>query len=144
MTLENCPWEVVLGASDAIRAARQEMLRSGGGAAFTPGEVGCVRARFGSAWTNECYVEDPSKITGYTFACALLVNLIRAHCLQDGNKRLAWISFTMALARIGFDLDASTDEAEEFCIRIITKGLGHDVVAGWASERVVELDPTCT
>lgn len=140
MSHADAPWDAVLGVGDVVHAARAEMLRSGGGAQFTERELACVQARFGSAWTAECYVEDPHKIAGYTFACALLVNLVMAHCLTDGNKRLAWISFTMALARIGLDLDASTEEAERFCLQVITSGLDHGAVARWVSGRAIALD----
>ena len=77
---------MILGIPDAIRETRAEMLRSGGGAQFNSSERECVHARFGSAWTSERYVDDPHKILGYIFACALLVNLIRAHCLLDGKQ----------------------------------------------------------
>lgn len=141
MTHGDAPWDAILGVTDAIRVAQVEMIRSGGGAEFTVREVACVQGRFGSAWTAECYVDDPHKIVGYTFACALLVNLVMAHCLTDGNKRLAWICFTMALARIGLDLEASPEEAERFCVRVITEGLDHGAVARWASARAFALDP---
>jgi len=140
MTSPRAPWGAILDVPDVIDVTRSEMVRSGGGTPFNASEVECVQARFGTAWTSECYVADSDKIEGYTFACALLVNLSRAHCLTDGNKRLAWISFTMALARLGFGLEASTDEAEQFCIRIIVEGLDHGVVAAWASDRIIELE----
>lgn len=133
------PWDDVLRIAEAIAAARQEMLRSRGGTRFNAGEMACVEARFGSAWTSECYVEDPRKIPGFTFACALLVNLLMGHCLTDGNKRLAWICLTLALARIGCDLEADDEAAERLCLDVVTRHLDHAAVARWVAGRIVPL-----
>ena len=46
----------------------------------------------------------------------------------------------MALARIGLDLEASDEEAEQFCLEILRRSLDYSAVARWAGDRVVELD----
>jgi prophage maintenance system killer protein len=53
------------------------------------------------------------------------VNLLMGHCLTDGNKRLAWICLTLALARIDCDLEADDEAAERLCLDVVTRHLDH-------------------
>jgi len=135
------PWEHLLRVSDAVATARVEMARSGGGTSFSAKEIDCTRGRFGSAWTAELYDDDEHKEEGLSFACALLVHIAKGHCLTDGNKRLAWISFALVLTQLGLELEASEDEAADFLLKILSESLEYTDVCRWASERLVPL--TC-
>jgi len=54
----------------------------------------------------------------FTKAAALLHSLARNHPLVDGNKRLAWLSTYVFLAKNGVELDAEEDAAYDFVIAV--------------------------
>jgi prophage maintenance system killer protein len=130
------PWDSILTVDQLVVAARQEFERSRGGAQFTATELECVRGKFGNAWSAELYVDDPELVSGFVFACALLVGLIRGHCLVDGNKRVGWLALTLILARLGLDIEASPEEAEQLCLDVIAGTVDRVGVAQWLAPRL--------
>ncbi len=45
-----------------------------------------------------------------------MFNIIKGHCLVDGNKRLAWVALVDVLASLGWQIEASVGDAEAFCL----------------------------
>lgn len=81
----------------------------------------CVEARLGNAWSSEAYtVQETDQLPGLCFAGFLLFYLAKNQCFQDGNKRLAWTATMAVLGEIGLTINASTDEAYNFVMRIVT------------------------
>lgn len=72
------------------------------------------------------------------FAGYLLFYLAKNHCFVDGNKRLAWSATMHVLLGLGLTVDASTDEAEEFVLSVITseRSTGMEVVR-WLAGRLL-------
>ncbi|MBE2316096.1 type II toxin-antitoxin system death-on-curing family toxin [Solirubrobacter sp. CPCC 204708] len=54
----------------------------------------------------------------FTKAAALLHSLASNHPLIDGNKRLAWLSTYVFLAKNGVELDPVEDDAYQFVIAV--------------------------
>ena len=62
------------------------------------------------------------------------------HCFTDGNKRVAWTCAMHVLLAHGLTVEATTDEAEQLMLSMITKSFGDGMaVAGWLAERVTEV-----
>jgi death on curing protein len=112
------PWEHLTSRGRLVSFTREVFDQTGGGAKFTTPELECIDGKLGAAWTAELYVEDEHKIEGFAFAAHLMFNIIRGHCLVDGNKRLAWISLVDVLASLGWEINASIDDAESFCLSL--------------------------
>lgn len=110
------PWEHLTSRARLVSYTRDVFEATGGGAKFTPSELACIDGKLGNAWTAELYIEDEHKIGGFVFAAHLMFNIIKGHCLVDGNKRLAWIAFVDVLASLGWEIDASDEDAESFCL----------------------------
>ncbi|GEM_PF-3436493 len=131
------PWSEYLKVHELISVAQVEFKRSTGGADFNPSEIKCVMGHFGNAWNAELYVEDSEAVPGFVFGCALVVALVRGHCLKDGNKRLGWLALTLIITRLDMDITASTDDVERFILAIISDKLERQGVASWLQPRLV-------
>lgn len=68
----------------------------------------------------ELYSGSDDAKQGLCFAGCLLFYLVKNHCFVDGNKRVAWASCMEVLRSLGLTVNATDDEAEAFCINVIT------------------------
>ena len=67
---------------------------------------------------------------------ALLDAVIRAHPLDDGNKRLSWLITVLFYDRNGLDLYAAPDDGERFMLRAAEEHLELDEIAAWLGAHV--------
>lgn len=72
-------------------------------------------------------------------AAALLDAVNRAHPLDDGNKRLSWLTTVLFYARNGHDLYADADEGEEFILRTAGEHLEITEIAAWLADHATAL-----
>ena len=130
------PWSSFITLAD-IYGLYREGIRRYGGDASNP-KPGCVESSIAAAWNAESYTDsEQSHIPGLVFAGYLLYYLAMNHCFSDGNKRVAWTSAMHVLLTHGLTVDASTDEAEQLMLSMITGSFGDGMaVAHWLAERV--------
>jgi death-on-curing protein len=112
------PWRHLTTRATLVSHASAVFGVTGGGTNFTPSELECIDGKLGSAWTAELYVDDENKMEGIIFAAHLMFNLIKGHCLVDGNKRIAWVALVESLASLGWRIEVGHDDAEAFCLRL--------------------------
>ena len=78
---------------ERLRELHAEGLRRWKG---KPGEVdpysGCLESVVGGARTALGYHDAPVSDAGLTYASFLLQKAATRHCMNDGNKRLAWLA----------------------------------------------------
>jgi death on curing protein len=115
------PWDHLTSLEHLVELAGAVFARTGGGSSFNARELACVEGKLGSAWTAELYVDDSDKVEGFVFAAHLMFALIRGHCLVDGNKRVAWIALIDTLARLGWSVESSDDDAVDFCLGLCVR-----------------------
>lgn len=105
MTREQ-PWAHITSRAALVELSRAAFRATGGGTTFIPSELQCIDGKLGNAWTAELYLEDENKVEGFVFAAHLMFNLIKGHCLMDGNKRIAWIGLVEVLGSLGWQIEA--------------------------------------
>jgi death-on-curing protein len=134
---EREPW-VNLITVDDILDLHGEGIKRHGGDLSTPQE-GCLERSLGAAWSLEVYGSPDDAIPCLSFCAGLLYYLVMNHCFTDGNKRIGWMSAMEALRSKGLTIAASDDEAEKFCLDIISGTIKHatDVVP-WLAKRLEE------
>lgn len=138
------PWIHLTTLERLTCLARLSFGQTEGGSDFNPRELRCLEGKLGNAWTAELYVEDDNKVEGFVFAAHLMFNLIKGHCLIDGNKRIAWIALVDTLAGIGWMVESSDDDAEAFCLSLCERDDSTAVdVREWLSTsgRLAPFDP---
>jgi death on curing protein len=133
------PWTQWIG-TDTIAKLYSENMTRWGGKRSDP-EKGCIDAALGSAYSAELYrlEEEPQDgiIPGLIFACYLLFYIATKHCYVDGNKRLGWTSAMFVLLNFGLTVEATEDEAVEFCVSIASGQVKDGtVVVGWITDRL--------
>lgn len=140
MSLET--WEQLVPKADLLATLDVEMKRRGAGS-VAEGKPGCVDGSLGNAWSAEQYTSHdyPGAVEGFVFACYALRSLALNHCLVDGNKRLAWITFATVLATLDFTVDVSEEDAAAFVERIILDHLDGPQVVAWAADKLAVLPP---
>ena len=131
------PWSRFISLED-VYALYREGIRRYGGDASNP-KPGRVESSIAAAWNAESYSDsDGAHLPGLVFAGYLLYYLAMNHCFTDGNKRVAWTCAMHVLLAHGLTVEATTDEAEQLMLSMITKSFGDGMdVAGWLAERVV-------
>jgi death on curing protein len=134
---EREPW-IHLTTYDQILLLHEESIKRFGGNFSTPRD-GCVEGSLGAAWSFELYMATPDARQGLSFSGALLFYLIKNHCFTDGNKRIAWLSAIEVLRMLGLTVSADADEAEQFCLDVIS-GTIKDTsgVVSWIARRLEE------
>ena len=139
------PWSHWIDV-DRIRALHAEGMERYGGLPSV-GDVPCIESALGTAYNAEMYsmpeVDDETIVSGLPFCVYLLFYIATKQCWSDGSKRTAWASAMWVLATMGLTIDATDEEAYEFCISVADKTVtkGEDVVS-WIAEHLIELDPT--
>lgn len=99
----------------------------------------CIESKLALVAKAQHYLNDP---TDFLFIPSYgLVLISRGHCYIDGNKRLGWYAFTRWIAKYGYSVSASDDEAYAF-----VKALNADeranpqaqakTVVAWATPRL--------
>ncbi len=137
--IEPPPWENLLPVQTVL-ALHAEGIRLHGGDLGDP-KQGCVEQSLGNAYTAEQYSQTDDSEGGLCFAGYVLFYLASNHCFTDGNKRIAWSSAMRILLISGLTVEATDEEAVEFCLRIadstredkITDGIE---VVEWLAERL--------
>jgi len=139
VTLQH-PWSSLITIEDVYELYR-EGIRHYGGDASNP-KPGCVESSIAAAWNAESYTNSvQSHLPGLVFAGYLLYYMAMNHCFSDGNKRVAWTSAMHVLLVHGLTLDATTDEAEQLMLSMITGSFGDGMaIAHWLAERVVAVE----
>jgi len=109
------PWaDLVL--IDEVLVIHAECIRRFGGDSPEPKE-GCVEGSLGAAWNAELYSGSQEALQDLCFAGCLLFYLVRNHCFVDGNN----VSHGMEILRsLGLTVNATDEEAEMFCLDVIT------------------------
>ncbi len=132
-------WDSIITTQLVIDLHAKGVEQHGG--MHSPPKEGCLEQSLGNALTAEQYTLSDESIMGLCFAGYLLFYLAKNHCFTDGNKRIAWLAATRVLFNHGLIIDATDDEAEEFCLRIAdgTHSMAikdaSDAV-GWLAERI--------
>jgi death-on-curing protein len=67
----------------------------------------------------------------FTLAAALMDSLVNYHPFVDGNKRTGITAAGLFLRLNGFKLTASQADVESITLRVATKDLGIEELAGW-------------
>lgn len=133
------PWDHLI-TYDGVLGLHSELINRFGGDATPSPKTGCVEGSLGAAWNAELYQENEGGQEGLCFAGCLLFYLAMNHCFTDGNKRVAWASCMEAIRCMGLTINATTDEAEEFVLGLITKdGSKATDVSRWLAERLEQL-----
>jgi death-on-curing protein len=134
---EREPW-VGLITADGVRELHAAGIQKFGGDFSAPQE-GCLERSLGAAWSLEVYGSPDGALPCLSFCAGLLYYLVMNHCFTDGNKRTAWTSAMEAIRTLGLTVRASDDEAEKFCLDIIsgTVKRATDVVP-WLAKRLEE------
>jgi death on curing protein len=134
----DAPWERWI-SDDEVHYLYGEGIKRYGGTGSNS-KAGCVEAALGAAYSGELYsateVEGEFVVSGLPFCGFLLYYLGTKHCFVDGNKRVAWMSATYALLKMGLTLDATDVEAETFCIKIASGELESADSVRWIAEHV--------
>ena len=113
------PWSDLITFHTVSEIHEASITRFGGDASLDP-VAGCIERSMGAAWNAELYAGRPDTMQGLCFAGCLLFYLIKNHCFVDGNKRVAWGSCMEVLRSLGLTIAATDDEAEAFCLDVIT------------------------
>jgi death-on-curing protein len=134
---EGEPWEHLTGLDEIIQL-HEDGIRRYGGDLSTPRE-GCVEGSLGAAWSFELYMASPDAYEGLCFCSGLLYYLVKNHCFTDGNKRIAWMAAMESLRVLGLTVKASDDEAEQFCLDVISGSVKDaTAVVSWIASRLEE------
>ena len=124
---------------EEVRQLHAEGVKRHGGSAIVPKSAdNCVDGRIGNAALAEQYVTDDERMRpGLCFAGFLLFYLVQGHCFTDGNKRVGWSAAMRVLADLGLTVEASDDEAYDFCCGITSGNVknGRQVVK-WFAQRL--------
>lgn len=134
------PW-IEWISSATINLLYAKGIERWGGDASDP-KPGCLDAALGAAFNAELYSPESEQEgfkPGLIFCGYLLFYLAGTkHCYIDGNKRVAWASSMFVLLGFGLTVEATEDQAVEFCYSIARSEIksGAEVVA-WISERLV-------
>lgn len=75
-------------------------------------------------------------------AAALLHALALNHAFRDGNKRTAWLAARLFYEFNNWILEATTDEAEAFLLRVVAGEEEVPSCAAWLSAKASERDNT--
>jgi prophage maintenance system killer protein len=89
------------------------------------------------------YYSEDEKYDPLLFASLLLQKFSTTQVFLDGNKRIAWLSCVHVLSREHLSIEASEEEAIEFCLRISTdSSLTIEFISSWLADRLrsMELD----
>jgi death-on-curing protein len=70
---------------------------------------------------------------------ALMDSLVNNHRMMDGNKRSSWFAANLFLELNGFELEAETEDAFGFILRIATNDASLEEAADWISNHMREL-----
>jgi death-on-curing protein len=134
------PWASIISIEE-IDAIHQLSIKQFGGDSSAQSSEGCIERSVGAAWTADLYSSSENSTPGLCFSGCLLFYLIMNHCFVDGNKRTAWSSCMECLRQYGLTLNASTDEAEAFCLKIIDREIKNAVeVSIWLAPRLVAFE----
>ncbi len=134
---EREPW-VNLITLDSITDMHAEGIKRYGGD-FSDPQTGCIERSLGAAWSLEVYGSPADALPCLSFCAGLLYYLVMNHCFTDGNKRVGWMSAMEALRSLGLTIKATDDEAEQFCLDIISGAVKRatDVIP-WLAKRLEE------
>lgn len=72
----------------------------------------------------------------FSKAGALMDAICRSHPLVDGNKRLAWLSAVMFLARHGYQLTADPHDVDAFVRQIAGEHAPLEAIVEWIAAHV--------
>ncbi len=134
---EREPW-LNLITVDGILDLHAEGIQKHGGDLSKPQE-GCLERSLGAAWYLHLYATPEGGLPYLSFCGGVLYYLVMNHCFTDGNKRIGWTAAMEILRTLGVSIKASDDEAEKFCLDVISGAIEQatDVVS-WFAKRLEE------
>lgn len=134
---EREPWVNLITVESILELHAEGIERYGGD--YSMPQEGCVERSLGAAWSLEVYGSPADARPCLSFCAGLLYYLVMNHCFTDGNKRIGWMSVTETLRSLGLTIEATDDEAEKFCLDIISGAVKRatDVVP-WLAHRLEE------
>ncbi|MEW6046819.1 MAG: type II toxin-antitoxin system death-on-curing family toxin [Bacillota bacterium] len=120
-----------LTADEIIRIHDRIIARTGGlsgvlSRALVESAAGRPRASYGGC---EAYP------TVWLRAAALIESLAQDHAFVDGNKRTAWLVTVRFLARNGYTLRATPEDAVPFMLLVAQRQLPLEQIAPWLASR---------
>jgi death-on-curing protein len=105
---------------------------------------GCVDGALGAAYSGELYsateVDGEYVVSGLPFCGFLLYYLGSKHCFVDGNKRVAWLSATTVLLKMGLTLNVTDAEAEAFCLEIASGNIESADAVRWVADHLKAIE----
>ena len=134
------PWSQLISMDTVLELQQEGISRYGGINTANPKD-GCVERSLGAAWNAELYMANEDALQGLLFAGCLLFYLAKNHCFIDGNKRVAWMAAMEVLLRLDLTLDISEDEAEAYCLSILSGEVAEATdVSVWMADRVAAIE----
>ena len=141
MTDSYQPWTNWIGIETVAMLYSEGIKRWGG--SWSDPQHGCIDAALGAAYNAELYTPDNDQegyVSGLLFACYLLFYISTKHCYTDGNKRIAWACMTFVLLGFGLTLEATEDEAVDFCLSVARGEVDSgSAVTAWVYPRLVSI-----
>jgi death-on-curing protein len=134
---EREPWAHLLNYETVIELHREGIERFGGD--LSAPQPGCLERSLGAAWSLELYAAPEDARQCLCFCSGLIYYLVKNHCFTDGNKRIAWMAAMEALRCLGLTVLATDDEAEKFCLDVISGEIKNAIdVVPWVAQRLEE------
>lgn len=139
MTAE--PWSAWLSTPDVYQL-HERALREHGGLEGVRDD-GCVPGALGSAWNAQAYESgnDDGAPDLFLFVVRLFLYLLRNHCFNDGNKRVAWLAMETVLRQQGLTIGSSDDDAETFVRSATENSFPFSEVVDFFSDRIEAVNP---
>lgn len=113
----------------------------------TPGilKPGCVEGSVAAAESAEFYSKQDVAKTGMQdglcYASHLFMYLVKNHCFQDGNKRIAWLALVDSLRMFHLTIDESNEVAAAWVDSMAAQHPTVEEVANWLAPRLVVYTP---
>jgi death-on-curing protein len=95
---------------------------------------GCLDSSIGAARSRCAYQFTEDDVLQW--AAGMLFYLAKNHCMDDGNKRIAWMAAEDVLRSWGLRIVASIDEAEAFVLSVAAGKIDADEVAAWIADHL--------
>lgn len=129
------PWATWITEETIVRL-HADCIKRWGGAGSAP-KPGCLEQCLGCAYHAALYAETSEVERGLAFCGYALLYISTNHCFVDGNKRLAWATAMYVLLQFGLTVNASDDEAEQFCLALARSDIksGQEVIR-WLAEHL--------
>lgn len=125
--------DFILLRADVVLAIHEEQLASHGGGAGIR-DLGLLESALARPENKMLYEPD---IDCAAIAASYAFGIARNHPFIDGNKRTAYVAMELCLARNGFNLIATDEEAVIMMLKLAAGEIDEDALADWVREMIV-------